>query len=138
MFDSDNQIFEISGTLSQLEEVLRFALSYSGQLEKFKQSEIDRGCKTVFQVTEDGRYCIGWGFETVPEGWTEYQFRPDVSIISLIIRQNIENAPLNDYDFDGISEHGFILKAIDYDTEGVENPYYGLFVIEPYTILYGK
>ena len=83
MMFSSNQILEVSGNLSdqnELEIALEFALKYSGYAKNMKQDEIDRGCKLLYQITEDGKYCIGWGFEKNPEGWIEYPFRFDIDI----------------------------------------------------------
>ena len=43
-----------------------------------QQTEIDRGCKLLYQITEDGKYCIGWGYRNVPEGWLEYPSKKDL------------------------------------------------------------
>lgn len=135
---SSNQILEVSGSLDQIETALKFALEFSGYMKNLTQSEYDRGCRLVFQVTEDGKYCIGWGFKDVPNGWTEYQFRPDISIISAIIKQRMEDAPIKDDGWDGSYHHGFIMKKIDYNTPGVENEHYGIVYFEPFTTFYHK
>ena len=74
MMFSSNQILEVSGSLSnqnELESALEFALKYSGYDKNMSQEEIDRGCKLLYQITEDGKYWIGWGFEDVPDVWNE-------------------------------------------------------------------
>ena len=71
MMFASNQIFEVSGCLSysaELEAALEFALKYSDHYKNMQQSEIDRGCKLLYQITKEGKYCIGWGFEDVPSG----------------------------------------------------------------------
>ena len=57
---SSNQVLEISGSLDQLETAIDFAMAYSGQKECFTRR--DRPAKCVYQITEDGRYCIGWNY----------------------------------------------------------------------------
>lgn len=72
MMFSSNQILEVSGCLShhnELEAALEFALKYSGEAKNMTQKEIDRGCKLLYQITKDGKYCIGWGFEDVNRSW---------------------------------------------------------------------
>ena len=67
MMFSSNQILEVSGSLSnrnELEEVLEFALKYSGVNRE--------GGKFLYQITEDRKYCIGWWADYVPDGWLEY------------------------------------------------------------------
>ena len=51
MFSSE-QIFEISGEMDQLEKTIKFAIDMHG----IGKSGI------CYQVTEDGKYCLGWGF----------------------------------------------------------------------------
>lgn len=135
---SSNQILDISGSLDQITSALNFAMAYSGQLNHFSDEEQKRGCKLVFQITEDGKYCIGWGFGEVPNGWTEYQFKPDSHIISAIIEQRLMGFPCQEDGFNGSYEQGFRMRQIDFHTEGVENPFFGIVYFEPYTCFYAK
>ncbi len=70
MFSSE-QIFEVSGSMDQLEMAIRFAIDMYG----IGKSGI------CYQVTEDGKYCLGWENE---EGWNKFPFDFDVHILSLI------------------------------------------------------
>ena len=135
---SSNQILDISGSLDQITSALNFAMAYSGELNHFSDAEQKRGCKIVFQITEDGKYCIGWGFEEVPSGWTEYQFKPDSKIISAIIEQRLKEASTQEDGLDGSYERGFRMRNIDHNTPGVENSFYGIVYFEPYTCFYAK
>ena len=135
---SSNQILDITGSLDQITSALNFAMAYSGQLSHFSDAEQKRGCKIVFQITKDGKYCIGWGFEEVPDGWTEYQFKPDIHIISAIIEQRLMGDPCQEDGLDGSYERGFRMHNIDYNTAGVENSFYGIVYFEPYTCFYHK
>ena len=135
---SSNQILDITGSLDQITSALNFAMAYSGQLNRFSDAEQKRGCKIVFQITKDGKYCIGWGFGDVPSGWTEYQFKPDSQIISAIIKQRLMEAPCPEGGLDGSYERGFRVRQIDFQTEGVENPFYGIIYFEPYICFYAK
>ena len=94
---SSNQVLEISGSLDQLETAIDFAMAYSGQKECFTRR--DRPAKCVYQITEDGRYCIGWNYGGVEDGWTKYPFDYDAKIISQIVRQYVEKAekPVNEF-----------------------------------------
>lgn len=139
---SSNQILEISGSLLQLKSCLDFALKLSGEDRYMIQSEIDRGCKLVYQITEDGKYCIGWGFEEVPKGWSEYPFKFDTEIVSKIIIQHIENFPVEYGGYDGSYDKGFKMKEISNsfseEKNGIKNPFYGIVYFEPYTCFYAK
>ena len=142
---SSNQILEISGNLSlpnELESALEFALKYSGEDKNMSQEEIDRGCKLVYQITEDGKYCIGWGFESVPKGWLEYPFKFDVAIVSQIIRKHLEDFPIKREIFDGTYEKGFIMKSFGTCTamekDGIKEPFYCIVYFEPFSCFYAK
>ena len=142
---SSNQVLEVSGSLEhreELESALEFALNFSGHSKMMKKEEIDRGCKLLYQITKDGKYCIGWGFKDVPEGWFEYPFRFDIDIVSKIIHQHLESFPIENGIWDGSHEKGFIMKIIDKfaNTEkaGIKSPFYGIVYFEPYTCFYSK
>ncbi len=142
---SSNQILKVSGSLShrnELESALEFALKYSGQANNMQQEEIDRGCKLLYQITEDGKYCIGWGFKKIPKGWLEYPFKFDIDIVSRIIRQYIENFQVERETLDGSYEKGFIMQCINTCTstqkDGIKNPFYGIVYFKPYTCFYSK
>lgn len=68
---------------------LEFALKYSEHDQNMLQTEIDSNCKLVYEITNDGKYCIGWEFKTIPFGWSEYPFRFDIEIINQIIKQHL-------------------------------------------------
>ena len=142
---SSNQVFEVSGSLSmpdELEMALKFALDYSGEAKNMKQEEIDRGCKLLYQITEDGKYCIGWGYKEIPEGWSEYPFRFDVDIVSRIIKQNLETFQDKRGEFDVSYSKGFIMKCVDRcaspDKTGIKNPFYGIIYFKSYTCFYAQ
>ena len=140
---SSNQVLQVSGDLDQLETALEFALKYSGEAKNMLQKEIDRGCKLLYQITKDGKYCIGWGFEKVPEGWLEYPFKFNIDIVSKIIRQHLEDGyQVEEDDMDGGYEKGFIMKCIkEYfgsEHDEIKNPFYGIVYFEPFTCFYSK
>ena len=131
MFSSD-QIFEVSGDFSQLELAINFAMNmWGGKADK----------QYYFQITEDGRYCIGWHNA---EGWTPFQFDFDVHIVSEIIKQHLKKhrSENSAYDFyDGSTEDGFLMKLVPMlaiDTDGIKNPFYGIISIEYYENFYAK
>ena len=132
---SSNQVFEISGSMEQLEKALRFALSFSEQTHS----------KIVFQTTDDGKYCIGWEGERVEKGWQQFQFDFDVSIVSKIIIQFLQKQKdvVSGYEsFDGCTSQGFIMKNIPNlfsdEYQGIKNPFYGIISFEPYCNFYAK
>ena len=129
---SSNQIFEISGSFSQLCLALDFAINYSGENEK----------DLCFQITDDGKFCIGWGHK---EGWEKFQFGYDLEIISKIIVKHLENQKhkRSPYEgFDGETNEGFLMKVIPemfsdkYD--GIKNPFYGIVSFQTFTNFYSK
>ena len=146
MMFSSNQVLEVSGSLAhpnELESALEFALKFSGNAKNMTQKEIDRGCKLLYQITEDGKYCIGWGFKDVPKGWLEYPFRFDIDIVSRIIRQHLESFPIERGSWDGTYDNGFVMKCIgenEWDTKktGIKNPFYCIVYFKPYTCFYAK
>ena len=143
---SSNQVLEISGTLSlpgELESALEFALKYSDSYKNMLQEEIDRGCKLLYQITEDGRYCIGWGFETVPSGWNEYPSTYDIDTICCIIRHHLASFSIKEDFGDGGSYlKGFIMQRIGeslaVEKDGIKEPFYGIVCFKPYTCFYSK
>lgn len=146
MFAS-NQVLEISGSFNQLEAALRFALDYSGESKNMREEEYQRGCRLTFQVTEDGRYCIGWFYkekpgEKLPDGWQEYPFRFSVLIVAKIIEQHLNQFDAERDIWDGGYEKGFLMKAIpesmSEETAGIKEPFYGIVSFAPYTCFYSK
>ncbi len=140
---SSNQILEISGDLehgNDLYNALEFALKSSGEISCFTRK--DKPSKCVYQITEDGRYCIGWAYEGVKDGWTEFQFNFDLSIISQIISKHLSKQEIERDIWDGGYNKGFIMKAIpeslggEYD--GIKNPFYGIVEFSSYTCFYSK
>jgi hypothetical protein len=142
---SSNQVLRISGSFSQLEHALQFALDYSGNTKNMTKAERDRGCKLLFQITEDGKYCIGWGFGGVPEGWNEYQFDFETPIVSQIIVQHIKKQPRpeSEYDWsDGGTSDGFLMSSIRDcsldERKGIKSPFFCIVVFEPFCCFYAK
>lgn len=128
---SSNQIFEISGSFSQLHLALDFAINYLGENEK----------GLCFQITDDGKFCIGWGHK---EGWEKFQFC-HLEIISKIIVKHLESQKYkrSSYEgFDGKTNKGFLMKVIpemfsdEYD--GIKNPFYGIISFQTFINYYSK
>jgi len=132
---SSNQILEISGEMSDLESTLAFVINMDGGSNK----------SISYQITEDGRYCIGW---LDKDGWIKYPFDYDPHIIAAIVCQhlnkNAEKAQnAGEYDWaDGSNSNGFLMKAINgscaSEENGIKNPFYGIVSIEPYQNFYAK
>lgn len=140
---SSNQILEVSGDLgheNDLYNALEFALKTSGKISSFTRT--NKPSKCVYQITEDGRYCVGWAYEGVEDGWIEFQFDFDLSIISQIISKYLSKQDVERDIWDGGYNKGFIMKAIpesmgsEYD--GIKNPFYGIVEFKPYTCFYSK
>ena len=130
MFSSD-QILKISGAMEQLEMTIEFAINMHG----IGKSGI------CYQITEDGKYCLGWGDE---EGWSKFPFDFDMHIVSEIVKQHLKKQKIEDpYSYsDGSSELGLLMKVIPEtfsdEKDGIKHPFYGIVSIEPYFNFYGK
>lgn len=136
---SSNQVFEISGSLDQLEDALTFAIRQSDLERCFSDVMRAKGYGVVYQITEDGKYCLGWEHREIPDGWCEYfGFKPTIEIITAIVKQWLEKFPIKESGMDGSCEKGFILRNIDYNTPGVTGPKYGCIYFEPFTCEYHK
>lgn len=135
---SSNQILQVSGTFSQLLEALKFALALEGV------SDTDH---MAYQITEDGRYCIGRLYNKPVEGWTEFTMNgtPDFNIVSVsnIIMNFLANQPHEPYDQDdgGYLKTGFLMKAIpesvnQTEYNGIKNPSYGIVEFSQFACFY--
>lgn len=138
---SSNQILEVSGSFDQLESALKFALHHSGNLNNNYPNEDDNKHKLTYQITEDGKYCIGWVYETVPNGWLEFPFKFNTEIVSKIIIKYLEGFPLEDSGLDGSHEKGFLMTGLkegySYNL-GITNAFYCIVYFTPFTCFYSK
>ena len=131
MFSSE-QIFQVSGDFSQLELAIKFAMDMWGGKKDMQY---------YFQITEDGRYCIGW---TDGEGWIPFPFDFDAHIVSEIVKQHLKKhrSAESNYDWaDGSTEDGFLMKNIEMsamDIDGIKNQFYGIVSIEYFENFYAK
>lgn len=140
MMFSSNQVFEISGSMNQLPIALQFALDYSDRARAITPREIERGCKLVYQIAKDGKYCIGWAFKDIQEGWQEYPFDFDVEIVARIIAQYLGKleTPNSGYEWaDGSTDPGFLMKVISCD-DNIKNSFYGIVSFEKFNCFYAK
>ena len=140
MMFSSNQVFEISGSMDQLPIALQFALDYSDRARAMTPREIERGCKLVYQIAKDGKYCIGWAFKDIQEGWQEYPFDFDVEIVARIIAQYLGKleTPNSGYEWaDGSTDPGFLMKVISCD-DNIKNSFYGIVSFEKFNCFYAK
>lgn len=132
---SSNQILQISGDLNH-ENELKNALEFALNLDNTRLESI------VYQITEDRRYCIGWYYENIPDGWTKFQFDFNSEIVAKIIAQHLEKFPKEEGFWDGSYSKGFLMKIIDEslanESNGIKNPFYGIVSFEPYTCFYSK
>lgn len=131
MFSSE-QKFEVSGDISQLEATIKFAIEIYG----VGKSNI------CFQITEDGRFCLGW---ENAEGWNKLPFDFDAHIVAEIVKQHLAKQEYDDsaYSYyDGAIERGFLMKVIPCNCgnywNGIKEPFYGIVSIEPFVNFYAK
>lgn len=131
---SSNQKLEISGEYNQLKSALEFAIKLDG-------TDLSQLC---YQITEDGKFCIGssWTNE-IPSGWEKFQFDFDFDIVSKIIIQFLsKQKQKNMSPFDGSIEKGFVMRAIpetfsDFEN-GIKNPFNGIVSFKAFTCFYSK
>lgn len=132
---SSNQIFKVSGDFSQLEAALRFALRFNGSNTN----------NLAYQITKDGKYCIGWYHEKPKDGWNVFPFDFDAEIVSKIIIQHLgKNKTFDDAyeNLDGGTEDGFLMKDIPSlfsdEYKGIKQPFYGIVSFEYFKNFYAK
>ena len=131
MFSSE-QIFEVNGTMDQLELAIKFAMDMNGYTKHIS-----------YQITNDGKYCLGWTIDE-KNGWKELPFDFNAHIVAEIVKQHLEKQDVEDPydDWDGSSEKGFLMKVIDRvfsnEKNGIKKPFYGIVSIEPHYIYYAK
>lgn len=137
MMFSSNQVLEVSGNIEhkgELQNALELALTASGHNQPTS--------KIVYQITPDGRYCIGWAVLDIPDGWKEYPFEFDISITSQIIAKHLNKQSVTYGGWDGSYHKGFLMKAIKKslasEESGIKNPFYGIVEFSPFTCFYSK
>lgn len=145
MMFSSNQILEVSGSLHNTEYLytaLEFALKLSGYINSFTVTRKDKPSKCVYQITEDGRYCIGWAYGEVEKGWSEFPFEFDLSIISQIIIKHLQKQEIKKDIWEGSYEKGFLMKyvvdSLSDERNGIKKPFYAIVEFCPYTCFYAK
>jgi len=140
---SSNQLLEVSGCIeheNELKNALEFALKASDDIERFTRNESPARC--VYQITPDGKYCIGHVFGEIKDGWLEFPFDFDLDIISMIIQKHLNAQKIEYGGYDGSYRKGFVMRAIETsfaDIEnGIKNPFYGIVYFQPFTCFYAK
>jgi len=145
---SSNQILSISGNIDKecyLKSALDFAVRYE-YLDEIEEGNYDfrvsNSLSTIYQITEKGKYCIGFSNATAdaPEGWQKYSFKYDSDIISRIIIQYLKEFQIEYGEGDGYRK-GFLMRTIestkDYDDlHDINNYKFCLVYFTPYTIEY--
>ena len=146
---ASNQVLQISGDIrhdGEIKNALEFAIKASGWLEPFTRTKDPVKC--VYQITDNGQYCIGWSPRNEPQkGWLNFQFDFDLEIISKIIAQHLEKQTI-EYDdnclagWDGSYHKGFLMEVVPVmlssEYNGIKEPFYGIVSFKPYTCFYGK
>ena len=141
---SSNQILEISGSLGNkdLKRSLKLALNLNGSMKSFNRE--DKPTKCVYQLTEDGLFCIGWNPNSkLIEGWKEFSFDFDLKLVADVIEQFLLKQELTYEDMgDGSYDRGFLMKAVpeifNSTWRGIKNPSYGLVCFEVYPLFFSK
>ena len=141
MMFSSNQELKISGCLThegELEHALRFALERTDDMDALKEGR----CRLVHQILKDGRYCIGICYGNLKNGWSEYPFKFDISIVSQIIIQHLEQFPLERGFWDGGYYKGFLMEVIpeclDSRLGDIIEPFIGIVSFKSFSCFYSK
>lgn len=128
--------------MSQIESALQFALEMSGEVKNLSKSEQERGCLLTYQITDNGKYCIGWSFKEPQRGWQVYPFDFDVHIVAELIAQFLMKQPRPEthYDFsDGSTAKGFLMEHGHWGHKsGIEEPFYCIVSFELFINFYAK
>ena len=136
MMFSSNQVLSVSGELDI--KYIKHCLSFALQLAGYDYNNSTSIC--TCQITEDGRYCIGWASGSIPNGWNTYPFDFDIDIISSIILKHLKNK--DRYNNSCAECSGFCMNVIPEtlaETEnGIIKPFYGLVSFMPYLCIYSK
>lgn len=141
---SSNQRLCVSGEneTEYVSAALDFALKLSGQYEHMNKKEYERGCKFVYQITPNHRFCIGWGFETIPDGWKEFELGFDFDIAVMQIVKYLREQRFEEGDGDGSYSRGFLMRGMDdfdyNERKDIENPFYGIVAFEPFSCYHAK
>lgn len=141
---SSNQILKISGCLEHSDDLynaLEFALKVTGDLTSFTH-KTKADIKCVYQITEEGKFCIGKAYGKPEKGWNEYPFEFDLNILVQIIAKHLLRQEIKYGGCDGSYEKGFVMRAIERsfsdEKDGIKSPFYGIVSFEPFTCFYAK
>ena len=134
---SSNQVLSVSGELDI--KYIKHCLSFAFQLANYDYHSPKSTC--TWQITEDGRYCIGWASGSIPNGWNAYAFGFDIDKISEIIFNHMR--AVDPYKANNCAAcSGFVMDVIPETLAEVENgivkPFYGLVSFTPYLCVYSK
>lgn len=157
---SSNQTLMLSGDLEDkdLKNAFELALRCSDTDITAKDIQV------IFQITEDGRMCIGTVGESdqIPAGWKKFLYNLNRDSIpsntptdwhnyfyELIVGQICESIKMHLEEFklkkgkaEGTYVRGFLMEGIndcmDSENNGITNPYYGLVSFAPYTCFYAQ
>ena len=137
MMFSSNQVLSVSGELDikYIKHCLSFALQLAGY-------DYDNSTSIfTWQITKDGRYCIGWASGSIPNGWNTYNFEFDIDKISEIILNHMKKT--DSYKANNCAAcSGFVMDVIPEtlaeQENGIIKPFYGLVSFVPYLCIYSK
>ena len=136
---SSNQICKFSGSLyhdDELKNALEFAIKSSGWYKSFTRT--NNPAKCVYQITKDGRFCIGW---FAKPGWNEFDFDFDLERIAQRIADHLmaQNFICEESDDDAMCGPGFLMESFyGENSEGVEFANYGIVSFKTYVCYYNK
>ena len=134
---SSNQVLSVSGELDI--QYIKHCLSFAFQLAGYDYHSHKSTC--TWQITDDGRYCIGWASVHIPKGWNAYEFEFDIDKVSEIILNHMR--VVDPYKANNCAAcSGFVMDVIPEtlaETEnGIIKPFYGVVSFKPYLCEYSK
>ena len=134
---SSNQVLSVSGELDI--KYIKHCLVFALQLANYDYHSPKSTC--TWQITDDGRYCIGWASGQIPKGWNAYDFEFDIDKISEIILKHMKS--VDPYRADNCAAcSGFVMDIIPEtlaeEYNGIVKPFYGLVSFRPYLCEYSK
>lgn len=137
MMFSSNQVLSVSGELDI--KYIKHCLSFALHLANYDYHSPKSTC--TWQITEDGRYCIGWASVHIPNGWNSYEFEFDINKISEIIYNHMQ--AIDPYKANNCAAcSGFVMDVIPEtlaeQENGIIKPFYGIVCFRPYLCAYSK
>lgn len=103
----------------------------------------DRPPKLAYQVTGD-RIAIGRYYDEPEPGWSKFMYEtPGIELVLAAIKQFTHDNPSHEYNGgDGSFYPGYLVETVKEsladESDGIKNPWYGIFSVRAYNCYYSK